>query len=158
MWERWARHPKATVDNTGDLGVTWCYKLKGSIHMHVNVQVQLALRCNKILIIITLRVMQPQVTQVCKNSTVWVSRQNSVVDISSNLTCFTIFEVHSFHDNKVMPVHLCKCNCVKERLRITTLLYMSQVKIKFLCLLTLLIHWLWIIRVGRQRKSRIKLG
>jgi len=37
-------------------------------------------------------------------------------------------------------------------------MYMLQVKIKFLCLLTLLIHWLWIIRVRRQRKLRTKPG
>ena len=33
-----------------------------------------------------------------------------------------------------------------------------QLKIKFLCPLTLLIHWLWIIRVRRQKKFGIKLG
>ena len=46
----------------------------------------------------------------------------------------------------------------KQRLQSKSPTCMLQVKIKFLCPLTLLIHWLWIVRVRKQKKSRIQLG
>ena len=35
--------------------------------------------------------------------------------IYDGFTCFTVFEVHCFHNNKVMPVHWGKCNCNKKQ-------------------------------------------
>ena len=35
--------------------------------------------------------------------------------IYDGFTCFTVFEVHCFHNNKVMPIHRGKRNCNKKK-------------------------------------------